>query len=635
MLKNYRSDIDGLRAIAVTLVVLYHVKMPFVTGGFIGVDVFFVISGYLITSIIKDKLSTGDFSFFDFYNRRIKRIIPSLFIVCSTSFVAGCFLLGTDELLSLSRSILATSLSVSNIYFLHVSEGYFSPSTDELPLLHTWSLSVEEQFYFIWPVSLLLLSKRLSSKAISGILMLAILSSLAYSVYLTGTDKTSAYYMITSRCLGMLMGAFLAVSGLKSKNNNSKIAYVSLLIIIACSVAITPSMEFPGYLSFIPSLGAALYIYASDNSRRNILTCKPVVFVGLISYSFYLWHWPLSAFANYFDILYQNKIKFLIIFTSVIMSYVSLKLIENPVRKSGMSFASSFCLILAPFIIFSVIGWLAAEKTKGFPERFSKEEYENALKVTRLANLDHGWCHVSRDDENGIVFNESMAKCHIGDSKGKTKALFIGDSTAGHYGPFVDVLAKDAGVDVLQMSTSNCFPTFDPKGAGDNPDVCKNFRIRIKQEIDTDRYDFIIVSSYWQRDNNAISYREGRNNYNGILWYYTHHAKHVIVLGQPPEFRVNAGACYLRGSTGKSKCDFSANFGPLMVYQTSNKVLEDFSKRYGNVNFVDPSNYICNKERCSPFLNGLPMYHDQTHLSERGASVLGALYLDDNANPFK
>lgn len=633
MLKNYRSDIDGLRAIAVILVVLYHVKMPFINGGFVGVDVFFVISGYLITSIIKDDIANGSFSFSNFYKRRIKRIIPALFVVCMASFIAGLFLLGNGDLISLSRSILASSLSLSNIYFLHVSEGYFAPSTDELPLLHTWSLSVEEQFYFIWPLCLLLLSKKLSNKAISRILLVAAIMSLSYSVYLTGSDKASAYYVIASRSVGMLMGAFLAVSGIKAHRNNTKIAYAGLAVIVMSSIAISADMSFPGYLSFIPSFGAALYIYASDNSRKNILTFRPVVFIGLISYSLYLWHWPLSAFANYYGVLDQYKFKIAIVFISILLSYASLKFIESPIRKSKLTFKSSLSFIMIPFVMVSFLAWVATEKTKGFPDRFKRSAYSEALKVTNFANLDHGWCHVSKDNENGITFTASMAKCHIGDKNGKIKALFIGDSTAGHYGPFIDRLAKNAGVDVLQMSTSSCFPTFDPRGTGENPDVCKNFRRIIRQEIESKNYNYIIVSSYWQRDNNAISYKPGRNNFAEIFSYYSNNAKHVIVLGQPPEFRVNPGACYVRGAMGNSKCDLSANFGPLMVFKASNKVVSDITKKFGNVSFVDPSSYVCNSARCSPFLDGLPLYHDQTHLSEHGSDLLGRLYLRDNDNP--
>ena len=301
---KYRAYIDGLRAIAVLAVLFFHADIG-CGGGYVGVDVFFVISGYLITGLILKDLDGGQFQLVKFWERRVRRILPAVAVVLLACLATGWFLLFSLDFKELGESVLAQALLVSNIYFWRES-GYFAQAAEMKPLLHTWSLAVEEQFYLLFPF-LLIAFKRFSRKSlVPGILLLCCIS-FSLSVYCSYRHASVNFYFLPTRAWELLLGSFLAA--IPAQRTSTRWLTESLssggLLAILCAVFFYgPDTRFPGISALLPCVGAALIIWANDHTLTcvgKLLAIRPVVFIGLISYSLYLWHWPMLVFASYWN----------------------------------------------------------------------------------------------------------------------------------------------------------------------------------------------------------------------------------------------------------------------------------------------------------------------------------------------
>ena len=299
---GYRPDLDGLRGIAVAAVVAYHLELPFATGGFVGVDVFFVLSGYLITRLIAEEMRSGAFSLTRFYERRIRRIVPAMVFVCAcTTAMAIAFLL-PDELKRYSSSLIAAAFSYSNVWFFDNS-GYFDPGSGTQPLLHTWSLGIEEQFYIVFPL-LLLAVFRWRPRALGTVIWLAFAASLVASVVLLPEHPAATFYLLHTRAWELLTGSILALGLLPRPASQAQreIAFAAGIVAIAVAVfGFASKTPFPGASALLPCIGTALAIWASEGGEAagsRFLKFRPLMFLGLISYSLYLWHWPLIVFTK-------------------------------------------------------------------------------------------------------------------------------------------------------------------------------------------------------------------------------------------------------------------------------------------------------------------------------------------------
>ena len=341
---KHRKDIDGLRAIAVLSVILFHMNPNWLPGGFLGVDIFFVISGFLITKIIHSQVTTNSFNFYDFYTRRMKRILPAFFTVVLSCLVIGYFLLIPYDYDKLGKSALSTVFFISNIYFARAAGGYFE-TNDTLPLLHTWSLSVEEQYYFIWPIILMILLKfGIKQKALILLLSVVALISFAGATVLAITDTPLAkwnYYMLPSRVGELLIGSMLALLlnyGYQLRNKNVWSLAGALLILISF-VLVDGHSVFPGINALWACLGTAFILASAPNNIVNrALSIKPLTYIGLISYSLYLWHWPILAFIRYtnpniqaLEYLSSNQLLFAGVLTWL-LAHMTFKLIESKSR---------------------------------------------------------------------------------------------------------------------------------------------------------------------------------------------------------------------------------------------------------------------------------------------------------------
>lgn len=337
---QFRSDIQGIRGIAVLGVFLFHLDLESVSGGYVGVDVFFVISGFLITGIIAADMRAGTFTFARFYNRRMKRILPAFQLVGLTTLAAGAFLLLPNDRVDLLKSLLASTLFASNLYFWKATQGYFASSSDEMPLLHNWSLSVEEQFYFLWPLMLLLLLRFIPVKRhLPVILCVAIAGTFALAEWATDRFASAAYYLLPTRAGEFLFGALLVFVPEGRRHARPLIAQslgiIGLLLVLGSNILLTPDARFPGLNAFWPCLGTALLI---DSGRREgtlvsaLLSFKPLVFIGTISYSLYLWHWPPIAFLHYFNIELSALDRLALFCGVLVVAYLSWRFVEEPLR---------------------------------------------------------------------------------------------------------------------------------------------------------------------------------------------------------------------------------------------------------------------------------------------------------------
>lgn len=451
---RYRPEIDGLRAVAVLGVVLFHIGLGF-PGGYVGVDVFFVISGFLITGIIMKDLKRGSFSMLDFWVRRIRRIMPAVTAMVIVSLLAGYWLLSPRDFTILGKSSIAQSVMAANIYFFRHTD-YFAGSGDFKPLLHTWSLAVEEQFYVVFPILLFVLWKWGKKHLFSGVVALTTFS-LALSCYGVSRFPDATFYLLPARAWEMLVGGILAIwigrnEKVLSSVTNEFLSWCGILMIIGSMIFYTPETIFPGWAAILPVVGAALFILADKNqltTAGKILSVKPMVFIGLISYSLYLWHWPVIVFARnaVIDIHLYWQLAFLVL--SFVLAVLSWRFVETPFRKKGrldthLSAFSFGAVSTAVLLLLSAFIW----RMDGVPNRIPEH--------LRVYTEDIDWNGTEYQSKNGELI-------WMGDLTNKKKATegeidfaLWGDSHAMSAAATLDEVAKKnklSGVAFLQSAT--------------------------------------------------------------------------------------------------------------------------------------------------------------------------------------
>jgi peptidoglycan/LPS O-acetylase OafA/YrhL len=374
---GYRPDIDGLRALAVMLVVVNHAGATWLPGGFIGVDVFFVISGFLITGIIVAERERGDFRIGAFYLRRARRLLPALYVLLITVTAAGYVVLIPSDYSLAAQGALSAVALVSNLFFARTSGGYFAPEAGAQPLLHIWSLSVEEQFYLIWPAALLLLLKLRSRATLAFAVALVAAASFAYGQYGAEQRSAAAYFHLAPRAGEFMVGALAWLRWRPGRAANPWIANAisggGLLLVAGSAMTLSAATPFPGLAALTPCLGAAALIAAPQFGPSLVtraLSLPPVVFVGLISYSVYLWHWPIVSFLRYSDIPITRAVAAGIVAGSLVIGYVSWRLLEKGFRGVLERHPLGALPLAAAGLAVAVAGPLYVHLKDGLPERF-------------------------------------------------------------------------------------------------------------------------------------------------------------------------------------------------------------------------------------------------------------------------
>jgi len=375
---TYRPEIDGLRTIAVMAVLLYHLHVDgFVTGGFLGVDVFFVISGYLITSLIhKEFRTTGRFSFTGFYNRRIRRLLPILLVITIVSTIAGSLLLLPTQYIDFAQSVWSSIFFYANFYWHHTLQQYGAESGLVKPFLHTWTLSVEEQFYLLYPI-FLLAGLRYWAKRLMIVIAVIMIASLAYAEFANGVHFSSTFYLLHSRIWELLVGCAIAIKGWRHEHLTrawwNLIPYIGLILIAISFLTFNVRYGHPGLLTAVPIVGTALLICFPIRSHivTKLLSSKLFVTVGLLSYSLYLWHYPIYTFARIYDLRADRYDYAAWLIASFVLSYLSYHLIEQPMRSQRRLSNKTFYSIIIPTVLFVLTSTGYIINSDGFPERFS------------------------------------------------------------------------------------------------------------------------------------------------------------------------------------------------------------------------------------------------------------------------
>ncbi|MFN3618837.1 acyltransferase family protein [Sphingorhabdus sp.] len=498
----YRREIDGLRAVAVVPVILFHAGITVFSGGYVGVDIFFVISGYLITSILIAELELDKFSLVRFYERRARRILPALFFVmaCCVPF-AFMWMLPT-ELKDFAQSLIAVTLFASNVLFWR-EEGYFTAAAELKPLLHTWSLAVEEQYYLLFPFFLMFFWRFGRKRAFWAVAGLAA-ASLLLSEWGSQDAPSATFYLAPTRAWELLVGSMCAfwLSGREPRTSNS-LSLLGLMLIVFAIFYYDSTTPFPSVYALVPVAGAALIImFGGGASWAAQLLGKPAfVGIGLISYSAYLWHQPLFAFARIRSITEPPPVLMVALAAlSIILAYFSWVLIEKPFRRGALSILPSGRAVLfasgAGASMFVAMG-LVGHATKGFESFYTLPRYVVSGEFA-LPKIDNGYCFYSVEDLMNLEVGQAGLKCLLSKGSGQ-KILVFGDSLAAHWEPFYRALGIENNLHIRSVTTNWCHPSMSNIFYGPlrsaSQKQCELNRRYVASSYQN--YDVIVLSGDW------------------------------------------------------------------------------------------------------------------------------------------
>lgn len=616
---KYRPDIDGLRAVAILPVLLFHAGVAGFSGGFVGVDVFFVISGYVIALSLLEDLETGKFSIWRFYAKRIRRIFPALFVTVAVTCLVAYLLFIPSFLLDFSKSLLAASVFLSNMYFWKAS-GYFAADAIFRPLLHTWSLSVEEQYYLFMPVATFIIYRYLGKRWLT-ILLPVILISFVLSVYATETAPTANFFVLPTRAWELLIGAALALGSLpavRSRLLAEGIGILGLALIAYAVFAFDEAISFPGLNALYPCLGSALLIYVGKSPVQpfvtRLLSQRALVGIGLISFSLYLVHWPIVSFLRYQSLDNPTPMQVVsIIVASFALAYLSWRFIEQPFRKPNPAITQPRLLAgggaaIALFAVAGAVG-VAAD---GFPGR-TRDFVEQ--KIAGHDQWNQGTCFLS---DNPDYRKWNAAACTLTAADGP-EVLLWGDSFAAHYVPGIVENAERFPVRILQYTAAGCPPIVSYYSYA-RP-RCADFNANALNIIKERNIRTVILTARW-----TDLQSRGLDQLQSTLAELEPMGVKVYVIGQSPQFSTNVQViAYSKGSRDPNAVDkWTIFFDPAI-----NTELKEYA---GGATFIDPMR-ICEGALCPYRENGEYLYEDAEHFSVKGSGKAVAAYFPLLGNP--
>ena len=625
---KYRSDIDGLRAIAVLSVILFHINTKWIPGGFLGVDIFFVISGYLITLILtKEVDETHKINIANFYKRRIKRIFPALLFVLIPTFIVGYSLFSPSDMMALSKSIFWSVFSMANIYFFSsINTGYFATLSSELPLLHLWSLGVEEQFYILWPFAVLFLLKYVTSiKSRLIIVSSLFIGSLVWAQLIIVTSHSFAYYMLPTRAWELLSGAIVALlvhNGFRVKNIvNEIMAYVGLFIIILSFIFVSKFDPVPG-IAALPIIIATSLLILSGISYQTyvgrILSFKVLVGIGLVSYSAYLWHWPILAFLRYALVEIDLNVSIIVIIPTFILATISYFFIERPLRINDISakkiFLWYFAIPTTIIVIVVATTTLLIKYKKDFlySTEFIQADINTLPAYTYEYNCQFG------ANFSGKEYHED--RCVYPNDTDTYDMLLIGDSNAAHYLGMFRVFSDHFSFNIRNTTVSECPLIFNGEYNWIKTTMrkgCSTYRHSVFEEAK--KYNTVVVGGSW----NGYYQKEGFNkNFEETIVKLSKSVKHIILLAKIPMFPGYKRKCEVL-SMQLNSLNCSTRFNNQNKEDISNQFLREIAKKYNNVEYFDIRDKICHGNECSPYQYGHLLYFDSGHLSMKGSELLG------------
>jgi peptidoglycan/LPS O-acetylase OafA/YrhL len=580
---QYRPAIDGLRAVAVLAVFVFHLKHQWLPGGFVGVDVFFVISGYLITSILLREYAHKSFSLGKFYQRRIARLFPALYAVALVTLVSAYFIYSAQDFASVGASLTAVTLSIANLKLMFQG-NYFTLSPDAQPFLHCWSLSVEEQFYMLFPVTLLFLYLK-ANKYKTLILSILCGISLLACIALTQSKPQWAFYLLPTRAWELLAGSILANISERQPASHRKLweslSLTGLVLIFASLFVINERSVFPGYLAILPVLGTVCFIgphRVSGGLGETILSWRPMVLIGQMSYSLYLWHWPIFSFVDYrfylASPLVRVGLKIVLSLTSAALCFFLIenrgRIFFNDPRRRHIAFAFLGCSLL----LFVPLG-IAVRRTN----------YVEA----EMKDVAHG----------GIVFNQASMNGSM---------VLMGDSNGAMYGRVAKEIAKDLSLRLNVISVPAGDPL--PRSSGQQSQLWLNSLAVVKRE----KPDFLVLVCNWQ---DKLKDDKGRlGTAVDILKLY---ARYIILVTQPPVLPEAANRESMRNG---SRPPFIEDSDEHTVRMSSNALVKNLNGSNVIVIDIDPIFTMADGGILFTDHNGNQLYHDRGHLAAAGAELV-------------
>jgi len=607
----FRKDINGLRAIAVILVVAFHFKLSFISGGFAGVDVFFVISGYLMTMIIFSKLEAEKFSIIEFYVARASRIIPPLAFLCITLLILGWIFITPEDYRLLGKHSLASMVFLSNIAYLRES-GYFDVSAYDKWLLHTWSLSVEWQFYIIYPIALTFIYKFLSLLKMRIAVLIFTILGFSLSLYMSFNYPDSAYYSLTSRGWELLAGACAYLFPFKFRRLKLK-KYCEFLgvVFILISCFFDESSIWPGYLALFPVLGTFFII--QSNRQNSFITGNLLFqFIGRYSYSIYLWHWPVVVAFSY----YSFSELYLGVIISLLLGFLSGKYIESIEFKRNIGIWS--LIIFKPFLSVFVVATMggAVFVFDGFRDRFSLLGIGKELV---MPSRDNDYCFNTYTSNNFKVDKDVGVNCYLGDKNAQPNTLLFGDSYAGHSEPFLNEIFNKNGQSFQSITTNWCAPSFTSEYSGPyNAQSYQQCLLNRKYlESNYERYDNIIIAGSWD----SIKSTNGFEEVKKLIKTISDSGVNIVILSAPYRFIKNPLNGFLKEYYLGVDYDIKGYTGQDQLMSQANEELKILSDDIDNVFYIGRNSlYNKNNEFKVDDIDGfIPYTFDGTHISVLGS----------------
>ncbi len=649
---TYRPDVDGLRAIAVGIVVLFHARLGIFPGGYTGVDVFFVISGFLISSILWRELQAGGtFSITEyilkFYERRIRRIFPALAVILLVTLALGALLFAPQDYFLLGRSARATAAFFSNFYFNNQS-GYFAPGAETQPLLHTWSLAVEEQFYFVGPFFLMLLAW-LSSRYRILLFLGVFAASLAISSIGAWEESKAAFYLPYGRAFELMMGMALVI-GLAPRWPNDAMrevaAFAGVAMILAAALLYSDATPFPGVAALLPCVGTYLLISTAVERTTLVsraLSIAPVVMIGKISYSLYLWHWPLFVFAEY---EYGERLPLAyrigLIALAVGLSFLTYWFVEQPARRRTPAI-SRRAVIWSGLAVMAVVAALSqgVVETRGWPQRLAPElvAFEQAAARSKVRPV----CQDPNED------SASAPGCAIGSTSAPTTTfLFWGDSHAVSLSQQMAVVAQSLGVRGAAAVVGGCPPLLMEEAKDPiylRKPKCREVSNRVTSLLLRKEISLVVIAARWPyytegnldegpetnrfntgsvEKNRTVFYASVRGTIERILAS----GHKVALIGPIPELKMHLPNAMMKAMMRGQPQDFSLPFASFAKRQVETfKLLAELDALPG-VRVVYPHKVLCDATTCRTTADGMPLYFDDDHLGAFGTKAIESVLAD-------
>jgi len=645
---KYRPEIDGLRFLAVILVILHHLEISLFSGGFIGVDVFFVISGYLITSILFKEAANGGVSFADFYKRRVVRLAPAFFVVVLFASIAAYVLMLPSEIVAYAESLVSSVFFVANFYMWNEIGGYFVDNAAKTPLLHLWSLSVEEQFYIVWPFAIMALVFLKKRVPIFPVVLIVTVVGALFSEWGVRNYLAASYYLLPTRFFELSAGGMLAFLPVLSRTNMlfRILPWIGLFMICYSAIYYTPSMLFPGFSGAVPVIGTAILIryLQVESLLGKVFSSSGFVALGKVSYPAYLWHWPVIAYLNIMNVPISFWVGVIVVASTFAFSFMTYFWVEKPASKFRSS--RPLKVILLGFVIpvvVSLVFVFQVQKTEGIPERFPDSLVEKSNAIGSWASRIRGACH------NGYLAGlASEDECVLGQKREVVDFLLIGDSHANHFTGMMDVFASGAGLRGYDSSQSNTIylPGVDRVYSKSGQEkIHKQFKSRNEawtELIKNNDYKAVVLGGsyaiHYGSDSFIYNNERGREAFrdafrNALRVIDDADALAFVITGSPILIETDYDCGLINERFGKNlPCKYPRSRHD-EKFEEWVAFVSQLKQEFPRVIFIDPVAVLCDDDYCYAELDGLPFYHDGNHLNYIGSQEIGRRYMQEFGNP--